>query len=86
MSARSTRREIRNPVLGLPAIRNLQAMPVEIREALAAVLTALAKDSSARADHAWRRHKAPMAAYWKAVAIYARHTARAIRPPRRTCH
>ena len=86
MIARSTRREIRNPVLALSAIRDLQAMPVEIREALASVLTALAEDSAARADHAWRRHKAPMAAYWKAVAVYARHTARAIRPPGRTCH
>ena len=86
MMHRSARREVRNPVLTLPSIRRPQAMPAEVREALAVVLIALANDAATRAHHAWRRHKAPMAAYWKAVAVYARHTARAIRTPRRTCH
>jgi hypothetical protein len=78
---RSLRREVRNPILALPAIRSLQTMPAETRAALTALLGDLAQDATARADHAWRRHKAPMAAYWKAVAVYARHTARAIRAP-----
>lgn len=82
--ARSVRRDIRNPVLALPAIRALQLMPSETRDALATVLMDLATDASARADHAWSRHKAPMAAYWKAVAVYARHTARSVRAPRQT--
>ncbi|MBN8908213.1 MAG: hypothetical protein BGO51_24325 [Rhodospirillales bacterium 69-11] len=76
---RSLRREVRNPILALPAIRSLQTMPAETRAALTVLLGDLAQDAAARADHAWRRHKAPMAAYWKAVAVYARHTARAIR-------
>jgi len=46
---------------------------------LTALLGDLAQDAAAWADHAWRRHKAPMVAYWKAVAVYARHTARAVR-------
>jgi hypothetical protein len=45
---------------------------------VACVLADLAKEAGVRVDYAWHRHKAPMAAYWKAVAVYARHTARAI--------
>ncbi len=75
---RSTRREIRNPVLTLPAIRELQGMPAQIRETVVLVLADLAEDSSSRAWHAWRQHKVPMAAYWKAVSVYARHAARAL--------
>lgn len=83
MSPRSSRPETRNPVLSLPAIATLRRMPPETREALALVLADLAKDAAARGDHhAWHRHKAPMAAYWKAVAVYARHTARAVAPRR----
>jgi len=78
---RSLHREVRNPILALPGIRSLQTMPAETRAALTALLGDLAQDAAARADHAWRRHKAPTAAYWKAVAVYARHTARAIRAP-----
>lgn len=83
MIPRSARRETRNPVLALPAIAALQAMSPETRNAVARVLVDLAKDAGARADCAWCRHKVPMAAYWKAVAVYARHTARAIAPPTR---
>lgn len=83
---RTLRRGVRNPILALPAIRSLQTMPAETRAALTALLGDLAQDAAARADHAWRRHKAPMAAYWKAVAVYARRAARAIRFPRETCH
>ena len=36
--------------------------PRQVREALAVVLIALANDAATRAHHAWRRHKAPMAA------------------------
>lgn len=79
MSVRSLRREVRNPILALPAIRRLQMMPADTREALTALLGELSQDAAMKADHAWRRHKAPMAAYWKAVAVYARHTARALR-------
>ena len=69
---------IRNPVLGLPAVARLQALPRPAREALAAVLGDLARDAGERAEASWRRRKAPMAAYWKAVSVYARHIARAI--------
>lgn len=83
MTARSARREVRNPVLALPAIHRLQALPEGQRTALAALLADLATDAHQRADKAWAQRKGPMAAYWRAVGVYARHTARAIRqgPP-----
>ena len=48
-----------------------QALPIEAREALADVLAELARDSRAKAEQCWKTHKAPMAAYWKAVSVYA---------------
>lgn len=76
MSDRSTRPEVRNPVLLLPAAQRLRELPPESRAALRACLCDLSADASRRADLAWRKHKPPMAAYWKAVAVYARHIAR----------
>lgn len=81
MTARSSRREVRNPVLALPAARRLQALPPDVREHLAQLLAELAEDAHRRAAEAWRKHKAPMAAYWKACAVYAGHLRRVIRPP-----
>lgn len=80
MSAtRSTRADVRNPVLALPAMAGLQALPAETRAALRALLLDLGSDSRARAETCWRKHKAPMAAYWKAVAVYAGHIARGVK-------
>lgn len=76
--ARSNRREVRNPVLALPAARRLQAMSPLVRDQLRALLLDLKADAADRAAECWRRHKAPMAAYWKAVSVYAGHTARAL--------
>ncbi len=57
----------------------MRALPPESRAALRALLRDIATDARVRAEKCWRTHKAPMAAYWKAVAVYAGHTARAIR-------
>jgi hypothetical protein len=80
---RANRPDVRNPVLALPAAAQIQALPPEAREALRAVLLDLSRDARGRASESWRRHKAPMAAYWKAVAVYARHCAAAARQPER---
>jgi hypothetical protein len=48
------------------------------------LLLAIRADAQARAAECWRKHKAPMACYWKAVAVYAGHAARLTRPDRRT--
>ena len=79
MSARQVSAVVRNPLLGLPAIGELQELDQASREALRAVLVNLRDDCRARAEKAWRTHKAPMAAYWKAVAVYANHTARILK-------
>lgn len=80
---RSIRREVRNPILALPAAQRILVLPAPERALLAALLQELAIESAARAQEAWRRHKAPMAAYWKACSVYARHLARLLREPRR---
>lgn len=76
---RSLRTDVRNPVLALPSVVELKALPPEARAALAHVLGDLSDDARDRADKCWRKHKAPMAAYWKAVAVYAGHLKRALR-------
>jgi hypothetical protein len=73
-----TATSVRNPILGLPAARRLAELPAEAREALADVLAELSAEARGRAEDSWRRHKAPMACYWKAVAVYARHARRAL--------
>ena len=80
---RSTRPEVRNPVLGLPAVERLLALPPESREAIAALMGDLSHDARVRAQESWRKNKGPMAAYWKAVGAYATHIRRAVRPARR---
>jgi hypothetical protein len=80
---RSTRREVRNPVLGLPAARRIQALSPEAREALQAILRDIAIDANNRAQTSWRQSKGPMAAYWKAVSVYAKHIRAAVNAGRR---
>lgn len=84
---RSRRREVRNPILGLPAARRVLSASPETRALLALLLEDLARDAALRAQDCWGRHKAPMAAYWKACSVYARHIARVLRPTaRRAAH
>lgn len=73
---RSNLPETRNPLLRLPAAAKLAGLPAESRAALRALLLELAADAGGRAQLSWRTHKAPMALYWKTVAVYARHIAR----------
>lgn len=73
------RREVANPVLGLPAARALMRLDPASRAALAAILADLAADAAARAQRSWSQNKGIMAAYWKAVSVYARHIRRVLR-------
>lgn len=77
---RSARREVRNPLLALPEVQALADLPPEVRRALCSSFRAIRKDCLARADKAWRSHKGPMAAYWKASGVYAGHLARVLSP------
>jgi len=76
---RSFRPEVMNPLAGLPSAQRIRALPPEARSALRELLLDIRKDAQQRAEKCWRTHKAPMAAYWKAVAVYAGHTARLAR-------
>lgn len=81
MSApRSNRADVRNPILALPdAVAALETLDGAQRAALRVVLLAIRADAHERAEKCWRKHKAPMAAYWKAAGVYAGHIARALR-------
>ena len=76
--ARSSRADVRNPVLSLPGVAALRAMDPPTRAAIAGALREIQADARVRADKCWKTHKAPMALYWKAVGVYAGHLARAV--------
>lgn len=76
---RSSQAHVRNPVLALPSIARLQAMTPATPAELRLVLLELRHDAQTRAEECWRRHKAPMAAYWKVVSVYAGHLSRVLR-------
>lgn len=73
--------EVRNPLLGLPAVGAIRALPLECRLPIAQLFREVAADADRKAEDAWRRRKGPMAAYWRATSTYAKHTARAIVSP-----
>jgi hypothetical protein len=81
--ARSSRREVRNPLLALPAAKAIAALPLEQRQLLGQLLRELNVDCEAKAQKAWTTKKGPMAAYWKACAVYAKHAGRLCGPPAR---
>lgn len=70
--------EVRNPILRLASARQLRSLPPDAAAALSAILADLSADAATRAEASWRSHKGPMAAYWKAVAVYAKHIRRAL--------
>jgi hypothetical protein len=57
------------------------ALPPGSRDALRQLLLDLRADAQDNAQKCWKRHKAPMAVYWKCVAVYAGHIARLLRTP-----
>jgi hypothetical protein len=77
---RSARKEIRNPVLALPAVRDFLMLPAEERRHAGILLRRLAGEADTEALQAWDRRRAMQAAYWRAVATYAKHVARAVDP------
>lgn len=81
--ARSARREVRNPVLRLPATQAiLDDLSPDVRRLLGMLLRQLGDQAAAKGEKCWRGGKAMMGAYWRVVAVYARHTAHAIDPHR----
>jgi hypothetical protein len=76
---RANRREVRNPVLALPAAQRILEADQSVRQLLRSILLDIRDDARQRAAECWRRHKAPMAVYWKAVSVYANHIARVMK-------
>ncbi len=76
---RSLRTDVRNPLLRLPSAQRIASLPPEAKKALRDLLFEIRADAKALAQKCWARNKAPMAAYWKAVSVYAGHTARLTR-------
>lgn len=66
---------LRNPLLALPAAQGIAKLPPEAKAVLRTLLLDLSRDARQRAEYSWRSSKAPMAVYWKAIAVYARHIA-----------
>lgn len=76
---RSNKAETRNPLLALPAFKRLAAeLQPESRALLLEALAELRRDMAERGETSWRQRKAPMAAYWKAAAVYCGHIRRVI--------
>ena len=80
MDHRSRHVDVRNPVLGLPSARLLQTLRAETRLLLCVLLHDLVVDARFRSRKSWDSRKAFVAAYWAAVAVYARHISRLLGP------
>jgi hypothetical protein len=84
MSARSNTAAVRNPIAASVAVaRRAARLSPEARAELAGFLSDLSRHFRPIAERSWRKHKAPMAAYWKQNAVIARHLALAIRGAQR---
>jgi histone deacetylase complex regulatory component SIN3 len=80
--SRSQRREVRNPILNLPAAQELAMLLREhpdLSETFQRLLLQLSVQADQQAEHSWGSRKPPLAAYWRSLAVYARHIVRAIR-------
>lgn len=73
---RSASTAVRNPLTRLKSAARIQSLPLEAKVALRALMIELSGDALELANQSWRRKKAPMAAYWKAVSVYAKHASR----------
>lgn len=77
---RSSLPEVRNPLLAIPEVQaEIATLSDESSAALERILLGLSKTFRAKGEEAWRKHKPPMAAYYKANAVNARHLALALR-------
>lgn len=77
--SRSSRPEVRNPLLALPSATRALDMPDEARTWLIAFLYDIRKDAQVKAVKAWESYKAPTAMYWRIIAVYSGHIAKVLR-------
>lgn len=76
---RSNRPDVRNPMLALPGLARFADFEPAVVEALAVLMTEYETVCRQNAETCWRRHKAPMASYWKIWAVNLRHARVALR-------
>lgn len=81
MTERSSRLEVRNPLLALSAARELRNLPPEAKAALRALLRDLKAQCREKEAEAYRKRKGPMVAYWMACGTYCKHTMQAVSQP-----
>lgn len=66
-------------VLEHPAAQEMLNLPPDLKRINRDLYRQISADCRKRAEECWRKHKAPMAAYWKANAVYARHISMLLR-------
>lgn len=76
---RSSRPEVRNPMLALPSAGRLLQLDAPVRKLLRDLLLDLRREAHERAEASWKARKGPMAVYFRCVAVYAGHIARLLR-------
>lgn len=60
-------------------LEQFNTLPADSKQALKVSLLDLRDDALRKANYCWKKHKAPMALYWKVVGVYAGHLARSIK-------
>lgn len=68
--------ETQNPLLQLPAAKRIREKSPEFRREWKQLCLELAEQAVEKGDYNWKRRKYMNAAYWRVVAVYARHAAR----------
>lgn len=76
---RSSRHDVRNPMIALPEVMDFARLPPGALEAMRVALHAISKVSRVKAEALWKSKKAVSAAYWKAKSVDSRHLALAIK-------
>ena len=78
---------VHNPLLKLPSAADLEKLPPEARAALRQLSLEACAAWRALGDECWKKNKPPLAAYWRAWSVNARHLARLCsRADRRATH
>jgi hypothetical protein len=75
---RSNRAEVRNPVLALPAMRDLRALDPGTRALVRRLIQDIRAQANVKAAASFATCKWMMFAYWKIVGVYANHIQRAL--------
>lgn len=79
MTARSSRPDVRNPLLALEGLERFADFPPDMVEALALLMAEYEQKSRANGAQAWARAKYQTGSYWMIWAINLRHARVALR-------